>query len=205
MIESEIKAVIFDFGKVICDFDIGLFLARAAAYSPNSTESLRSAMNSLKDVSIRYETGLMTSDDYYREICRTASLRMSRDEFIRAYADIFTPIPTTFDLIRQLAPRYRLGLLSNTGEWHFEYAIRTTDIFPLFDTVTLSYEAKSMKPDRRIYEDALRKLGLPAAACAYIDDMPENVDAGRTLGLRAIHYTTPENLHVELRRIGVAV
>jgi putative hydrolase of the HAD superfamily len=205
LIEPVIKAVIFDFGKVICDFDIGIFLDRAAAYSSNSAQSLRSAMNSLKDVAIRYETGLMTSDDYYLEICRAASLRMPRDEFIRAYADIFTPIPTTFDLIRQLAPRYRLGLLSNTGEWHFEYAIRTTDIFPLFDTVTLSYEAKSMKPDHRIYEDALGKLGLPAAACAYIDDIQENVDAGRLLGLRAIHFTTPLALRSELQRIGVEV
>jgi putative hydrolase of the HAD superfamily len=130
---------------------------------------------------------------------------MPEEEFVRAYTDIFTPIDTTFALVRRLKPRYRLGLLSNTSELHFEKGIRPVAVFPLFDAVTLSYEVRSMKPDRRIYDDAIRKMGLPPWACVYIDDLPANVAAGAALGLRALHYTTYDALETDLRRLGVAV
>ena len=200
---TTIRAVIFDFGRVICDFDIGLFFRRAATRSAKSLRELEAVMTSSMDVARRYETGLMTSDEFFGTISRLASLHMQKDEFVKAYADIFTPIPATFDLVKRLKAHYRLGLLSNTNEWHFEYGIRPVEIFPLFDTVSLSYVVRSMKPDRGIYDDAIAKLGLPPEACAYIDDLPANVEAGRALGLHAIRYTTHEELIADLHRLGV--
>ena len=86
--------------------------------------------------------------------------------------------------------RYRLGLLSNTNEWHFDHSIRTVDVFPLFDAVTLSYEVGAMKPAPVIYEDMLKKLGVPAGDCVYFDDIQENVDAGIRAGMHgtAVHH-----------------
>lgn len=200
---AEITAVIFDFGKVICDFDLKIFLRKAARYSAKTPAELGGLMTSTMDFALRYETGLITTDEFFARISETAALRMPKDEFIRAYTGIFTPIESSFDLIRRLKPAYRLGLLSNTSELHFEMGIMPTAVFPLFDTVTLSYQVHAMKPDRKIYDDAIRKMGLPPASCAYIDDIPANVTAGGALGLRALLYTTPDALIADLRRLGV--
>ena len=94
-----------------------------------------------------------------------------------AFNGMFSPIEPTLALIRRLKGRYRLGLLSNTNEWHFRGHIATVPVFPLFDTVTLSYEVREMKPGERIYRDALGKLGLPPESCVFIDDIEENVAA----------------------------
>ena len=153
----------------------------------------------------RYETGLMTSREFYTSVSRVASLTMSEAEFARAYTDIFVPIPATFALVKGLKRLYRLGLLSNTNEWHFEFGIKPVGIFPLFDAVTLSYEVRAMKPDRRIYDDMLAKLDLPAGACVYIDDIAENVAAAGALGMHGIHYTTHERLIEDLAKAGVDV
>lgn len=200
---DRIQAIIFDFGRVLCDFDIHRFFRRAAAFSTLPPGALASLMNSATDVANRYETGLITSDEFYEAVCRLASLRMPKDEFVAAYTDIFTPIPASFELLRRLKPRYRLALLSNTSAWHFEHGIRPVAVFPLFDAVTLSYEVGAMKPDPRMYRDALRKLQLPASACAYIDDLRDNVEAGRALGLHALHYTSHEALVSDLRSLGI--
>jgi len=200
---SGIQAVIFDFGRVICDFDVDLFLRRAARQSTQSPADLLPLLTSLTPLAIRYETGLMTTDEFFHGISALAELTMSKEEFIVAYCDIFTPIPTTLDLVRRLHGRYRLALLSNTSELHFEHGIRNVAVFPLFDVVTLSYVVRSMKPDRRIYMDALVKLGLPPDRCVYIDDVPENIEAGRELGLHGIRYTTHEALLADLRRFGI--
>ncbi len=201
----EILAVIFDFGRVISDFDIGRFVERAARSSGLSREAVNASVARSMDAATRYETGLMTSHEFFEEVSRISSLAMPEDEFVRAYTDIFTPKPATLALIRELSSRYRLGLLSNTNAWHFEFGIQPVPVFPLFEAVTLSFEVRAMKPDPRIYADMLGKLALPAEACAYIDDIPEFVEAGRALGLRAIRYTTQEHLLADLRAIGIDV
>lgn len=200
-----IRAVIFDFGRVISDFDIGKFVGRAARSSTLSASALNESMAQSMRVAERYEKGLMTSREFYAEVCRIASLSMTESEFISAYTEIFTPKPATLALVRRLEGRYRLGLLSNTNAWHYEFGIRPVGVFPLFEAVTLSFEVHAMKPERAIYDDMLRKLALPAEACAYIDDIEEYVDAGRALGLSAIRYTTHENLLADLAKIGVDV
>ena len=199
---KDIRAVIFDFGGVICNFDLRLFLSGIAPYSPHTVDELAAGVHLSMDAARKYETGLISSDEFYHAVSLNADLKIKREEFRKAYTNIFSPIDTTFSLIRQLHGEYTLGLLSNTSEWHFQYGIRTVQVFPLFTTVTLSFEVKSLKPDRPIYDDALAKLGLPAEACAYIDDVQENVDAGRALGLHAIRYTTHEALLAELQECG---
>lgn len=199
----KIQAVIFDFGRVICDFDIGKFITRAAAHSALSPAALDETMAASMEMARTYETGLMSSRDFYMNVSRIASLSMSEQDFAAAYTDIFTPKPETFALVKQLKVRYRLGLLSNTNDLHYRFGIRTVEIFPLFDAVTLSFEVRAMKPDRKIYADMLTKLALPARACVYIDDIAEYAAAGRSAGLKSIHYTTHEKLIEDLTKAGV--
>jgi putative hydrolase of the HAD superfamily len=200
-----IQAVIFDFGRVICDFDLGKFVARAARASTLSADGVKGTMPESMRMADRYETGLMTSREFYLNVCRIASLTMPEQEFVSAWTDIFTPKQATFELVKRLKGRYRLGLLSNTNEWHFEFGIKPVGIFPLFDAVTLSFEVHAMKPDRKMYDDMLAKLALPAGACVYIDDIAEYVAAGRAIGLHGIHYTTHERLLEDLAKAGVEV
>ena len=200
-----IQAVIFDFGRVISDFDIGRFVAHAAHFSTLTAAALKETEPHMMQVAGRYETGLITSREFYLEVCRIASLSVPEEEFVRGWTDIFTPKPATLELVKRLKGRYRLGLLSNTNEWHFEFGIKPVGIFHLFDAVTLSFEVHAMKPDRKMYDDMLAKLALPAAACVYIDDIAEYVAAGRAIGLHGIRYTTHEKLLEDLAKAGVEV
>ena len=198
-----ITTVIFDFGMVICTFDIQLFVKRLSRLAGVAETVVRERLAESTGLAREYETGKMSSDEFFRRFTRNSSISVSKRDFRNAYSDIFSPVPASFDLIRQLKPRYRLGLLSNTSEWHFEDIIKPVEVFPLFDAVTLSYEVKAMKPDKRIYQSALHQLNADPHECVYIDDLPENVDAARLLGLNAIHYTSHEELLVSLRRLGI--
>jgi len=188
---------------VICTFDLNLFLRSLSSSTGKPVATLQEVLTSLRPLAMQYETGLLTTNEFYREAVRQTGLSLSQEAFAGAYNGIFTPIPSTIELIRKLKPRYRLGLLSNTSEWHFEFGIKTVEVFPLFDTVTLSYEVKAMKPDERIYRDALSKLGMDAGACVYIDDLEENAAAAGRLGMHAVHYQNPRQLTAALADLGV--
>jgi putative hydrolase of the HAD superfamily len=200
-----INGIIFDFGNVICSFDIRPFLEGLSRFSRKSITELRSLINESMDIATQYESGMMSSDEFYATISAKCRLTMPKPDFISAYCGIFTPIPSTFDLIRKLKTRYRLGLLSNTSEWHFEYGIKPVEVFPLFDAVTLSFEVKALKPARKIYDDVLHKLELPPERCAYIDDIGEYVEAAQQMGIHSIHYGGHEKLVSALSRLKIRI
>jgi epoxide hydrolase-like predicted phosphatase len=200
-----IHAVVFDFGNVVCGFDLQQFLRRISRFSKKSISELQEIFPSFRDVAIEYESGLITSDHFFEGIRKRTELSISKQEFIKAYCEIFTPIPATFDLVRKLKKNYKLGLVSNTNEWHYQYGIRPVDIFPLFDAVTLSFEVRAMKPAHAMYDDILTKLMVYPPECVFIDDINENVDAAMNIGMHGIHYTSPEALISSLHGLNVIV
>ncbi len=197
-----IRAVLFDFGGVISTFDVGIFLRRVASRSEKSAGEI-GALIYRSQLPVLYESGRISSAEFFARLATLCGIRMSEDEFVSAFTEIFTPIEPTLDLIRRLKGRYRLGLLSNTNEWHFRGYIETIPVFPLFDAVTLSYEVREMKPGERIYRDALAKLGLPPESCVFIDDLEENVAAARKLSMRAIRYEGHDSLVAALAELSV--
>ncbi len=201
---TPVRAVVFDFGGVISSFDVGIFLARIAPY----TEKPASEVGALiygSTLPVLYESGQIGSEEFFSRVAELCGLRIPREEFARAFTDIFTPIEPTLDLIRRLKGRYRLGLLSNTNEWHFRGHIARIPVFSLFDAVTLSYEVREMKPGERIYRDALDKLRLPPEECVFIDDLEENVAAARKLSMRAIRYDGHDRLVADLAGLDVNI
>jgi putative hydrolase of the HAD superfamily len=198
-----IKAIIFDFGNVVCEFDNNIFLRKISEFTDKSTSELNQLIYLSSDLPKRYETGLISSDQFFNEISKRCNLSMPKSEFIKAYTDIFTPIKTSFELIRNLKSQYKLALLSDTSEWDFEYGIRLVEVFDLFDAVTLSFEVKALKPDKKIFYDVLAKLSVEPEECIYIDDIEEYVRVARRIGIHAIHYTSHTDLCHSLRKLSV--
>lgn len=197
-----LEAVVFDFGNVLCTFDNRRILAGLAPLCglPPAELGRRIAGS---DLPRAYESGEIDSPAFLAGLSALCGHAFPEAAFLQAFTGIFTPIEPVWRLVRRLKPRYRLGLLSNTNPWHFEHSIRPTPVFPLFDAVTLSYEVRAMKPDPRIYADAVAKLARPPAACVFIDDLAENVEGARAAGMRGIHYTGPEALERALRDLGI--
>jgi putative hydrolase of the HAD superfamily len=87
---------------------------------------------------------------------------------------------------RALKERYRLALLSNdVSEWS-RYLREYHGVEPLIDAVFISGDLGVRKPDPRIYQIAMDRLGASPSECVFIDDYPERVEAARKLGINAI-------------------
>jgi glucose-1-phosphatase len=198
-----ITTIIFDFGMVISTFEVKQFLRNVSHATGLPVDELHDVLEKIRDVVLRYETGLLSTDEFFRTVLQRTGLHITREAFRKAYNDIFTPVPENHELIRRLKPHYKLGLLSNTSKWHYEHAIRPVDVFPLFDAVTLSFEVQALKPSPAIYYDMLRKLDSRPEECVYIDDLAENVTAAAGTGMHAIHYHSPGQLRRSLTEFGI--
>ncbi len=201
--EAPVKAILFDFGNVVCTFDNARFLEGLSGLCGKSTETLKSRLYTQSTLTQDYEAGRIGSQTFLDGITDTCGMVVEEAEILPIYTQIFTPIEATFDLIRKLKQAYRVGLISNTSPWHFEHAIKTLDIFPLFDSVTLSFEVRASKPDPALFEDALDKLGLMAEECVYIDDQRPFALAATEHLMHGLTYTTPPALLSQLRQLKV--
>jgi len=198
-----IRAIIFDFGNVISSFDVGIVLRALIPYTGKSPADLEASMFASTDLFTRFEAGLVEPDEFFRSMVRAGALTISKEQFKRAFTEKFTPVPGTTEIIRRLKPEYKLGLLSNTNIWDYEEHITRHVVFPLFDSVTLSFEVHVLKPHNAIYEDALRKLGVSPEEVVYIDDIQEYVTAAEELGMKGIHYCSDAGLRDALDEMQV--
>ncbi|MBS1166345.1 MAG: yihX [Proteobacteria bacterium] len=110
-------------------------------------------------------------------------------------------IPGTLTLIERLiAAGTTVGVLTNNGP--LVHAYRETlapDLARLVgDRFLVSSSFSTMKPDPRIFQRALERLGFPPEESFFIDDMPENVEGARAAGLSGAVFTTPAALEAAL-------
>jgi putative hydrolase of the HAD superfamily len=202
-VNSLIKAVIFDFGNVIYNFDNNIFLENISKYTDKTPSELNELLYLSSDLPRQYETGLVSSDQFFNEIVSLCNLSIPKSEFIKSYTDIFSPIHSTIDLIKELSDRYRIGLLSNTSEWDFMHVIETCEVYDMFDAVSLSFKVKAMKPDKKIYLDILGKLNARPEECVYIDDMDKYIVAAHQIGIQGIQYISHDTLLHSLKKLHI--
>jgi len=200
-----IKGIIFDFGNVLYTFDNMRFVDRISKRSPYSPEDIHRKLYGESSLTEDYETGNISSEEFYRSARKLLRLEIGITRFRHAFTNIFTPIPETLELIPKLKEKHKLGLLSNTNEWDFEHCISEMDIFQLFDAVSLSYVVGAKKPDPRIFLDCLEKMGLEASECIYIDDIDKYAEKATSMGMIGHTYAGHDELVSFLGENGIII
>jgi FMN phosphatase YigB (HAD superfamily) len=102
------------------------------------------------------------------------------------------------DYIRGLRPRYLTGMLSNNWAPDGRVMAQKLGIADCFDVFVTSAEIGVMKPDPRIYQIALDRLGLTPPEAIFVDDFVENVEAARRLGIWGVNFVEPDRAQNEL-------
>jgi putative hydrolase of the HAD superfamily len=102
------------------------------------------------------------------------------------------------DFIAQLKPKFKIGLLSNTGSSRLEDFLPRADLTRYFDVVVTSAEIGYIKPEPQAYLTAAKLLGVPPQACLMVDDLAVHCQGARNVGMRAVQYTSLAQLQEEL-------
>ena len=200
-----IKAIIFDYGNVIHKWDNDIFLKELMRLSGKDYDYVANITFN-QSLYNKLETGEISDINFFKKIKDELNLKISQDEFFKLFSSkLLQEIKTTINIIKKLKKDYKIALLSNTNKIDFDYIIKKSEVFPLFDTVTLSFKVGYAKPKREIYLDALNKLNLRPDECVYIDDIKEYSDAASKLGIHGIYYNSYKNLIKELKKLNVKV
>jgi putative hydrolase of the HAD superfamily len=137
-----------------------------------------------------YESGKITTDEFLALCIKGMNLKMNADEFAEAFNNMFYTIEPMQELVRSLAAqkKYRLFLLSNTSELHFDHIKKNYEFVNLLDEFGLSYKLKSLKPDEVIYRRAVELFNARPDESVFIDDIKANCEGAERIGVRTIQY-----------------
>ncbi len=183
------RAVVFDLGKVLLDFD---FNRAALALAPQCTADAAGIMAIINQTPLlhRFETGLISRREFQADFVRAAGYGGTAQEFARDFTDIFWEIPEMIQLNRRFrSAGLSTHVFSNTSDLVVDFIRVRFPFFSEFDSYVLSYEQGCMKPSVPIYEAVEASTGFSGPELIYFDDREENVEAALRRGWSAHIYT----------------
>ncbi len=207
---SALKNLIFDLGDVIIPIDLTAPVRNFAMLANLPEDEVRAIWKE-HDLLNQYETGLIDDDAFRGHVRQLLHNRSDTPDTEPAPADrwadevidtawntVLLDLPVErIERIKELAPKYRLFLLSNTSPIHIRQVnkvltqLNQPTLEQLFERVFYSYEVRMAKPSPDIYRHVLTEAGLVAEETAFFDDNAANIRAAAGLGIQAVHVQPP--------------
>ncbi|MBO7352892.1 MAG: HAD family phosphatase [Lachnospiraceae bacterium] len=188
-----IKNIVFDIGNVLAafrwrDYIKELGFADEAEWQPGGKAWRLAAATTKNALWREVDRGVMPLDDIITAMIATDP---EMEDAIRLFFADRRRLVMEYDYsagwLSELKSRgYKVYLLSNYSQDHYEYISTHFKFFGLEDGRVISWQEKVLKPDARIYNILLDRYGLEASECVFLDDTPENIDGAAAVGMKGI-------------------
>jgi putative hydrolase of the HAD superfamily len=211
MADPEIEVILSDFGGVLTTPLLGSFMAFQNE-TGISTEALGKAMQAITEQDgenpLYLERGEIPELAFLERLAEglepLLGHRPQMHRFKEIYFEALDPNPPMIELMRELkAAGHRMAMLTNNvREWEPLWR-SMLPVDEIFEAVIDSGFVGCRKPEARIYELTLERLGAPAEACLFVDDVAVNCEGARRAGMSAIHFRENEQAITAIRaRLG---
>jgi putative hydrolase of the HAD superfamily len=173
-----IRNIVFDLGNVLINYDFDLFFIKAG-YA-RGERSLSEAHETIR----QFECGELGEAEFLYLLQRVYNAEMSPAEFKEAWCDVFEANSELISAAGRYSSDFRLMILSNNDELHFPYIWSKFPELHIFSEsdIMITSRLGYIKPDRRVYLEAVRRHDFFWEESVFIDDVPVNLEAARDFG-----------------------
>lgn len=202
--EKEIEHIIFDLGGVLVNIDlVGLTEGFNRLMYPNEANG----RNIREKIIPAYEIGAISSNEFLDQLQVFLKTGFTRNQIAEVWNDIFLDFPKErLEMLTELRKRYKVHLLSNINEMHalgFEMNFRNwfnQDPKIYFDHFFYSHLIGKRKPDANTFRWAAKEIDSRPEKILFIDDLAENVEGARSIGIHAEHLKLDETDIISLMK-----
>lgn len=201
------KALVVDFGGVLTT-PLQEAMFRFAEQAGVELQDLARAalggyMGSQDSLVFGFETGAIPEDEFtkaFAERLREESgIAVDPDTLIQKLFGGLELEESMFTAVeRARAHGLKTGLLSNS--WGTSLYPRDR-LDPIFDVMVISGEVGLRKPDPAIFTLTTARLGLPAEACVFVDDLGGNLKPAKALGMATVRHTSARETIPQLEEL----
>jgi putative hydrolase of the HAD superfamily len=192
----------FDMGGVAVEVESDRLVHQVAQLIGRPFEEVQQAVYH-QELLLPFELGRISAQEYYEGLKKSLKLPWPYERFVTAWNDIFRENADVTRILQRLAHRHRLVALTNTNELHLAHLRTTIPALSVIRDWVASCEVGACKPDPEIYFAALKRSGMLPRQAVYVDDRPEMVEGGRSLGITAVRFENSRQLEQDLQAIGL--
>ncbi len=204
---SRIEAVISDFGGVLTSPLMQSFAAlqESSGITPQALGTALAAIAERDGANplFELETGRLSEAEFLSALALELTAQLGRtvelDRFGERYFEHLHPNEPLIEHMRGLRARgYKLAICTNNvREWEQLWRAKLP-VDEIFDVVVDSAFVGFRKPERRIYEITLERLGVAPGAALFIDDFEINCNAATELGMTAVWFRSSDQAIEEI-------
>ncbi|MEK6564141.1 MAG: HAD family phosphatase [Candidatus Omnitrophota bacterium] len=202
---KEIKAVIFDLGNVLIGFDHTIAVKKILKHTPKKSQDIYDLFFD-SNLTQEFEKGKTGTLEFFKQVQTALELKISYREFLPIWNEIFFSKPESEDFVASLNSGIKLALLSNVNQLHYEYIREefssTIGLFEA-DKIIPSFRTGFIKPDKKIYDLALKVLDVPKESVVYVDDRLDLIEAALSYGIKSIQFKTAQELRQKFQDLGI--
>lgn len=166
-----IKTFIFDLGNVIVSFNHNKIVEKLQCVCRQSSDEIFAQAISSKFVQ-NYNLGKISSAEFFDSVNRALELEMDFADFPQIWNCTFAMEPIVPErIIKNLSESYRLLVLSDTNELHFDFIKENFPILDYFDDFVLSHKVGAVKPSEEIFRRVIERAECLPEECIFIDDV----------------------------------
>jgi putative hydrolase of the HAD superfamily len=205
---AEIEAIVSDFGGVLTTPLLASFAAiqDEVGISPESLgRAMREGLGEDEELPLfRLERGEISEDEFLDRLATglepILGHRPHLHHFRHTFFGALDPNEPMIELMRKLkADGLTMAMLTNNvREWEPLWR-SMLPVDEIFETIVDSAFVGCRKPEARIYELTLERVGIAAEACLFIDDLRANCEGAEAAGMRVVHFRENEQAISEIR------
>lgn len=200
---ARIEAGMFDMGGVVTSGNWYRPTVREIAW--NRDLSIEQVQKAWKEITPALATGKISEEEHWKRYPKGPNAKPLPKEslFLREFRRRFKPYAGTMDLLRRIKENgLSLAVISNTLEVHVRF-LDEKGILDPFDVKVLSNEVGVEKPDPRVWEIALERLGVEPKQAFYVDDREDLLHTPAKMGIEIVWYRKQTQLRRDLKSLGV--
>jgi 2-haloacid dehalogenase len=199
-----IKAIIFDYGNVLLDWDPRRIFQRYFPEDPGDVDTFLSEIRFM-DWHKHQDKGRSFAEAIEERSAQFPEYAHILPAYDKHWDDsIAGPIEGTVEILRKLKQAgYPLYGLSNYSAEKFPEVRKKYEFFNWFSDMLISGQVGVIKPDPAIFRLLLAKIGRTPDECIFIDDSGPNINCARALGFITIQFDSPQQLEQKLQELGI--
>ncbi|MDP2670083.1 MAG: HAD family phosphatase [bacterium] len=149
-----------------------------------------------------YFTGKISENNFWSGVLHDLNIFADWKELKKILLDFYVPNEGMFELIDELKNKgYKIYLLSDqTNDW-WPILSKKYSIAKHFDQVFISSEVRAHKPEKEFYSFVLKELQLIPEEIIFVDDLQENLDPAKEMGINTLLYENNQSLKEDLEDI----
>lgn len=198
-----IRNIIFDIGNTLISFNPMEYLKKEFGNKDIINTLNKTIFKSPEWLSL--DRGAITEEEAVLRFCsRQPSLEKQIKYVMENWNQMHIPMDESIELLNYLkSTGCSIYLLSNYHEKAFDFIYNKFSFIKEADGMVISYQVKLMKPEKEIYEALLKKYSLKPHETYFIDDLEENIEAARKLGIHGICFKDTKSVYEYLDKLNI--